>query len=104
MIARMWHGRVRRTEAERYHAYLLDTGLADYSVTPGNRGVHLLRRDEGDVTHFVTLTFWDSVEAIKAFAGEDYELARYYPQDEAFLLEFEERVTHYEVLGTEAAG
>lgn len=98
MIARSWHGRVPRTKADAYHEYLLRTGLADYQATPGNRGVLALRRTEGEVTHFVLTTFWDSVEAIKRFAGEDYRRARYYPEDDEFLLEREEWVVHFDVL------
>lgn len=98
MIARIWHGRVRRIDAEAYHRYLLETGLSDYAGTAGNRGVHLLRRDEGDVTHFLTLTFWDSIDAIRRFAGDNHELARYYPADDQYLLERELTVSHYEVL------
>jgi len=100
MIARMWHGRVPTANAADYHRYLLKTGLADYRSTPGNLGVYLLERSDGDVTHFVTLTFWDSIESIKRFAGEDYESARYYPEDDEYLLEREPRVTHYELLET----
>lgn len=102
MIARTWHGRVPRSKAAAYEDYLRATGLADYAQVAGNRGVYLLRRDEGEVTHFTTLTFWDSVDAIRAFAGPDYELARYYPEDDAYLLEREERVTHHQVV--EAGG
>ena len=102
MIARMWHGRVRTADAADYHRYLLKTGLADYRSTPGNLGVYLLKRSEGDVTHFVTLTFWDSIEAVKRFAGEDCETARYYPEDDEYLLEREPCVTHYELLETQA--
>ncbi len=98
MIARTWHGRVPLARATAYEVYLRETGLADYQRVPGNRGVYLLRRDEGDVTHFTTLTFWDSVDAILAFAGADYELARYYPEDDAYLLEREPRVTHHVVV------
>ncbi len=98
MIARVWHGRVRRNDAEAYHDYLLETGLADYAGTEGNRGVQLLRRDEGDTTHFLTLTFWESIEAVKRFAGDNYERARYYPEDDRFLLEREPHVLHYETL------
>ena len=54
---------------------------------------------EGDITHFITLTFWDSLESIKGFAGEDVEVAKYYPEDKDFLLEFEPNVVHYEVVG-----
>lgn len=98
MIARTWHGRVPAAKAETYHEYLLRTGVADYSHTPGNRGVYVLRRVEGEVAHFLLITYWESVEAIKRFAGEDYERARYYPEDDEFLLEREPFVTHYEVL------
>jgi heme-degrading monooxygenase HmoA len=98
MIARVWHGRVPLSKASEYEAYLRETGLADYHRVPGNRGVYLLRRDEGEVAHFTTLTFWDAVESIQAFAGVDYERARYYPQDDAFLLEREATVAHHIVV------
>ena len=98
MIARTWHGRVPSAKADDYYAYLLRTGLSDYAATPGNRGVTVLRRTEGTVTHFLLLTFWESLEAIQAFAGPEYERARYYPADDDFLLEREPLVTHYDVL------
>ena len=100
MIARTWHGRVPAEKADAYHDFLLQKGLADYFATPGNRGVYVFRRIEGEVAHFLLTTFWDSVEAIKRFAGEDYERARYYSEDDDFLLEQEPFVTHYEVLRT----
>jgi heme-degrading monooxygenase HmoA len=98
MIARTWHGRVPTSKAVDYHQYLLRTGLADYTATPGNRGVQVLRRTEGEVTHFLLVTFWDSLDAIKRFAGDDYSRARYYPEDDDYLLEKEPFVIHYEVL------
>ena len=98
MIARTWHGRVPALKADAYFAYLLRTGLADYRATPGNRGVLVLRRVEGDVAHFFLTTCWDSVEAIQRFAGEDYQRARYYPEDDDFLLEREPAVVHAEIL------
>lgn len=98
MIARSWHGRVPEHKSEAYYAYLIRTGLADYASTPGNRGVRVLRRTSNGVTEYLLTTLWDSIEAIKAFAGEDYERARYYPEDDDYLLEREELVTHYEVL------
>ncbi len=98
MIARTWHGRVPAGKAEAYHAYLLRTGLSDYQKTPGNQGVFVFLRVEGDVAHFLLTTLWDSLESIKRFAGEEYELARYYPEDDEYLLEREMYVTHYEVL------
>lgn len=99
MIARMWHGRVPLARAASYETYLERTGLADYRATPGNRGAWLLRRDVAGVAHFTTLTFWESVAAIVAFAGPDYERARYYPEDDAYLLEREPRVLHFAVVG-----
>jgi heme-degrading monooxygenase HmoA len=90
---------VRAAEAEAYHAYLERTGLSDYAATPGNRGVWVFRRMEGERAHFVLTTLWDSWDAIRAFAGQDVERARYYPEDTRFLLELEPTVTHYDVLG-----
>lgn len=99
MIGRTWHGRVPAEKADAYYTYLQRTGLSDYVKTPGNRGVYVLRRTEGRVTHFLLLTFWDSLDAIRAFAGDDYERARYYAEDDAYLLEREPYVSHYDVLG-----
>lgn len=100
MIARIWHGRTKAERADTYLDFLFKSGISDYNATKGNLGAWALRRIEDDVAHFITLTFWDSRESIKAFAGEDIETARYYPEDKDFLLEFEPRVTHYEVFTT----
>ena len=100
MIARTWHGRVPAEKADAYYSYLRRTGLADYAATPGNRGVTVLRRNDGAVTHFLLLTLWESIEAVRAFAGAQYELAQYYPEDDDYLLEREPFVTHYEVLAS----
>jgi heme-degrading monooxygenase HmoA len=94
----MWRGVVRREDADEYTAYIRDTGIAEYTQTPGNRGAWMLRRDEGDRTEFVTYSLWDSLDAIRAFAGDDIEAAVYYPEDERFLLEQEDRVKHYEIV------
>lgn len=98
MIARSWHGRVPRAKGDEYFQYLSRTGLADYRSTPGNRGVLVQRWVEGEVAHFLLTTFWDSVDAIKRFAGEDYRVARYYDEDDRFLLEREPFVQHADVL------
>ena len=97
MIARIWQGRVRRRDLAAYRDYVVRTGLADYKSTPGNRGAYLLTRADGDAGFILTLSFWDSYEAISEFAGADYTRARYYAQDERFLLDFPETVDHYEV-------
>jgi heme-degrading monooxygenase HmoA len=98
MIARMWRGRVPAAKADAYHEFLKQTGYADYQATPGNKGVFALRRMKGDEAEFLLITLWDSYESIKKFAGEDYEKARYYPEDKDYLLEFEPNVSHFEVL------
>jgi heme-degrading monooxygenase HmoA len=95
-IARLWHGRVPTATADAYLAYLNATGVPDYRATPGNRGVTVLRRADGDVTHFLLMTQWESWAAIAAFAGEPVDRARYYPEDDNFLLEREPTVVHYE--------
>jgi heme-degrading monooxygenase HmoA len=96
--ARVWHGIVLKENADRYHRFLLDTGLSDYTTTIGNCGVFLLKKDAEKITHFYTLTFWNDLESIKRFAGPDVRKARYYPEDKDFLLEFEEEVNHFDVL------
>ena len=97
MIARVWKGAVRRRDADAYARYMQDTGVAGYARTPGNRGVWMLRRDVGDRTEFVMFTLWDSLAAVRGFAGDDYETAVFYPEDERFLIERELVATHYEV-------
>ncbi len=98
MIARTWHGRVITAKADGYLAHLKRTGLSEFRSTPGNMGVYVLRRDESGVTHFTVTTLWSSMDAICSFAGENPERARYYAQDDEFLLEREPTVTHHEVL------
>ncbi len=85
MIARLWHGAVPAAKADEYMRYLERTGLPDYRATPGNRGVYVLRRAEEGVAHFLLVSLWESREAIRAFAGDDMERARYYPEDGARL-------------------
>lgn len=99
MIVRIWHGKVSTSKADAYREFTNKTAIPDYQSVKGNISVHILERREGDITHFVTLTFWESLEAIKGFAGENIEVAKYYPEDRDFLLEFEPTVTHYEVVG-----
>jgi heme-degrading monooxygenase HmoA len=98
MIARIWRGTVRESDKEIYYEYLVKTGLKEYAETPGNRGVHTLRRVFDGKCEFLLLTLWESWDAIKAFSGPDYEKAVYYPEDDKFLLDRHPRVEHFEVL------
>lgn len=98
MIARIWRGRIRACDVEDYRSYIAGTGLTDYRRTPGNRGAYMFTRVDGDIAHVVTLSFWDTIDSIADFAGDDITRARYYPEDERYLLEFPERVEHFDVL------
>jgi heme-degrading monooxygenase HmoA len=97
MIARIWHGVTEAKKSEEYLDYLEETGVPDYWATQGSRGVYVLCRTVGDRAHFLTLSFWDSIDDVKRFAGPDPDRAKYYPADEQFLLDFEPTVEHYEV-------
>ena len=98
MIARMWRGWVRPDDAPAYAEYIERTGLADYRQTPGNRGAWMFQRRDGERMEIVTLSFWDSYEAVSRFAGADISRARFYPEDEQYLIGRELCVTHYEVV------
>jgi heme-degrading monooxygenase HmoA len=97
MIARVWHGTVRPGTGDDYAAYLDRTGVRECRATPGNQGVYVLRRDEPDGTEFTFISLWESLEAIRRFAGTDIERARYFPEDRKYLLTLEPTVTHYHV-------
>lgn len=97
MIARAWHGETPSAVADEYLDYLNATGVPALRSTPGNRGVWVLRRSEGERAHFWLISFWESEEGIRRFAGAELERARYYPRDSEYLLAMEPGVTHYEV-------
>ena len=99
MIVRMWHGMTRAEDAPEYLRFLEARAVSDYRSVPGNLGVQILHRLDGHRAHFLTVTWWESRAAIAAFAGEDIERAKYYPEDPGFLLELEPKVTHWEVSG-----
>jgi len=100
MIARIWHGRVPAAKAARYREFLNARAIPDYRAVHGNVSVRILERADHEITHFVCMTVWDSMAAIRAFAGDDVAVAKYYPEDSEFLLEFEPSVQHYEIVGS----
>ena len=104
MIARLWHGVTPAGKADAYLDYLQRTGLPDYRATPGFLGIEVLRRVEAGQAHFLLVTFWESYDAIRQFAGPDLQRARYYPEDNDYLLELEPNVTHYEVMAEARSG
>lgn len=99
LIARVWHGVTPAARADEYTSYLDQTGVRECRATPGNRGVYVLRRIQQTRAHFTFVSLWESFDAIRRFAGEDYEKARYFPEDREFLIELEPFVEHFEVVG-----
>jgi heme-degrading monooxygenase HmoA len=97
MICRIWHGRTPRHKADAYASFLEARAIPDYRAVAGNLAAHVLRRDEAEVTHFLTVTFWESEHSIRGFAGDELLTARYYDEDRNYLLEFEPQVQHFQV-------
>jgi heme-degrading monooxygenase HmoA len=97
MIARVWFGRTKAEDYEEYLAYLEESGVAELERSPGNQGVMVLRRIDGNEAEFGVISFWDSLDDVKAFAGDDVDVARYFPDDKRFLLEFTPKLKHFEV-------
>ncbi len=98
VITRIWQGITKSSDADIYLKYIEETGIKNYREIEGNLSAKILRRFEGNICHFLTITEWDSYESIKKFAGDDFEIARYYPLDGKFILEFEEKVQHFETI------
>lgn len=98
MITRVWRGRCSVEKADGYGDFLKRTAYPDYGDVEGNRGWILLRRADGDAVEFTFVSFWDSMEALRRYAGEDAERPKYYPEDRAALLELPERVDHHELV------
>jgi heme-degrading monooxygenase HmoA len=96
----MWHGRTPRSKADAYARFLEQRAIPDYQSVPGNLSVAVMRRDEDAVTHFLTVTYWDSESSIRAFAGAEPLKAKYYAEDNDYLLEFEPQVQHYTVVAS----
>jgi heme-degrading monooxygenase HmoA len=100
MIARIWHGKTNKSDLEKYSDFLKEVAIPDYAKTTGFKGLTFLRRIENDEAHFDLITYWEDIDVIRNFAGQDYEKAKYYPEDDDFLLEFEENVQHHEVFAS----
>ncbi len=104
MISRVWHGWTTRENADAYQELLrteVFSGIAKRS-THGFRGIHLLRRDEGDAVEFVTIMWFDALDSVRAFAGEEYEVAVVPPKARKLLSRFDARSAHYQVIESPA--
>lgn len=98
MIARIWRGRTSLAKADDYEKFLKDMAYPDYGGVKGNRGWLLQRRALPDSVEFMFVSFWDSMDALRAYAGDDPEKPKYYPEDRAALLELPESVEHFDVV------
>jgi len=94
-VVRIWHGKVPIEKADDYERFLIDRAAPDYT-SDGLQKLYFLRRNEDAIAHFLLITIWDSLESIKKFVSEP-EIAKYYPEDDEFLLEKEKYVSLYEV-------
>lgn len=97
MIARVWRGWVRPGDAQAYADYVEATGMAVSRATPGNHGAYVTSRPDGDRTEILTITFWESREAIAGFAGAHIDQAVFFPEDDRYLIDRETTVRHYTV-------
>jgi heme-degrading monooxygenase HmoA len=98
MIARTWRGATTAEDAAAYLRYLHETGFRAFRETPGNAGAFALRRIADGRAVFLIVSLWESEDAVRHFAGDDIERAVFYPEDERFLVERDDHVTHFEVV------
>jgi len=98
MIARIWHGRTLTAKADEYERYLNASGVERMLKTDGNHGVEVLRKSDGPRTDFVVISYWESIDAVKRFAGKEFEKAVILDRDREFLIEVEPNVLHYDVV------
>ncbi len=97
MIARIWNGKTHIKDEHEYTQFVFRKMIPDYQSTDGYITHSFLKRRAGEIMHFKIITYWESLEVIKNFAGSDIDQAKYYTEDIGFLLDFPERVFHYEV-------
>ena len=97
MIARLWRGVSSRENADEFWTYVLNTGVRDFRAAPGNGGVEVLRRFDGETAEFLFLSFWESMDDIRRLVGPDVDRASSYPEDARLLLQFDATVRHFDV-------
>jgi heme-degrading monooxygenase HmoA len=103
MILRTWHGRTRIEDAAAYEAFLRMRALPDYASVPGLERAIFTRRDESDAAHFLLVTLWRDCAAVAAFADSDPARAKYYPEDDRYLLEKEDTALNHDVFADSLA-
>ena len=98
MIARIWRGATRAEDAEAYVRYLQETGFRAFRETPGNLGAFGLRRIVDGKAEFVVVSFWESADVVRNFAGDQIDRAVFYDEDDRFLVERDAHVSHFDVV------
>jgi len=100
-VARRWHGRTSASVADEYARYLYEEGVKKLRATKGNLGVQVFRQSHDEIVEFTTISYWESRDAIKAYAGKDIARTHHLPRDPQYLLELEPTVEHFDVLVNE---
>jgi heme-degrading monooxygenase HmoA len=102
MIIRVWRGRTAIADADNYERFLREMAYPDYGEVPGNRGWILLRRPVSETVEFMFVSFWDSMDALEKYTAGDPEQPKYYPEDQAALIELPKGVEHYQLIDLQA--
>jgi heme-degrading monooxygenase HmoA len=97
MVARTWRGWTNAADIDRYAEYVRETGVEGLAETEGNLGVYVFTRSDGERAEIVVTSLWDSLDAIRAFAGDEISRAVFYPEDDEFLVDREWTCIHYDV-------
>lgn len=98
MIMRVWRGITSREQGDAYLEHLRQTALPKLAEQAGQRGAWVMRRVQGDHCEFQLLTLWESLDSLRAFAGDQPERAIYFAEDDKFLLNMEPLVRLYDVM------
>jgi heme-degrading monooxygenase HmoA len=101
MIMRTWRGAVRPEDRERYLRHQDETGVGEYRETPGNLGALVLQRERDGLVEVIAVSFWESMDAVRAFAGDDPGRARFYPGDDDLLARKDAHADHCEVVSVD---
>ena len=100
MIGRLWHGWTKRENSDRYEQFVRTEVLPSYYKIPGYKGAYFFRREQQNETEFVALTFFADMQAVRRFAGDDYEAAVVPPEARKLLSRFEKQSRHYEMVSS----
>jgi heme-degrading monooxygenase HmoA len=104
MIARVWHGYTTPEHADAYESMLKPELLPGLSTVKGYKSSYLLRRTAGDEIEFITIIIWESLDAIRAIAGPDYETAVIPEERRKYLSRFDAKAAHYEIVSSHVTG